>query len=286
MKNIIGTKVGMMQVFDVNGKQLAATVVSCEPNQVLEIKKNGNIKVGYLDVEKAQRKSKAYIGIFKKNGYTPKEFIKEFKNTENYKVGDFITVDAFEKGQYVDVQGTTKGHGFTGAIKRWNFKVGPLAHGAGYPHRYQGSVAFGRGGSQAQRVPKGKKMSGHYGHETVTIQNLIVLEVMKARNLILLLGAIPGPAGSVVTIKTSVKFPTKKTEYKIITKEIKEEILKENENLEDKEALHKANEQAEAAAAEAAKKEAAAKQAEAAARAKEKEAAEKAAASEAKTANK
>ena len=118
MKYIIGTKVGMMQVFDVNGKQLAATVVSCEPNVVLEIKKNNNIKVGYLDVEKKQRKTKAYNGIFTKVNTQPKEFVREFKGTEGYKVGDLISVDTFTKGQYVDVQGITKGHGFTGAIKR------------------------------------------------------------------------------------------------------------------------------------------------------------------------
>ncbi|MDE7434035.1 MAG: 50S ribosomal protein L3 [Mycoplasmoidaceae bacterium] len=118
MKYIIGTKVGMIQVFDVNGKQLAATVVSCEPNVVLELKNNKNIKVGYLDVEKPQRKNKAELGIFKKLNIKPKEFIREFQGTEGYKVGDLITVDCFEKGQYVDVQGVTKGHGFTGAIKR------------------------------------------------------------------------------------------------------------------------------------------------------------------------
>jgi large subunit ribosomal protein L3 len=148
-------------------------------------------------------------------------------------------------------------------------------------HRYQGSVAFGRGGSAPQRVPKGKKMSGQYGHEVRTIQNLVVLDVIANRNLLLVLGAIPGPAGSVVTIKSANKKVDRKKEFVIITKEIQEEILKQNENLENKEALHAANEAAEAAAKKEAEAEEARRAAEAIAREKEKELAEKAA----KTAN-
>jgi large subunit ribosomal protein L3 len=137
-------------------------------------------------------------------------------------------------------------------------------------------VAFGRGGSAPQRVPKGKKMAGHYGHETCTIQNLIVLDVIPNRDLMLILGAIPGNAGSVVTIKSSMKNIDKKKEFTIITKEIQEEILRQNENLEDKEALHAANEAAEAIAKKEAEAEEARKAAEAVAREKEKQAAEKA----------
>jgi large subunit ribosomal protein L3 len=118
-------------------------------------------------------------------------------------------------------------------------------------------------------------MSGHYGHETVTIQNLVVLDAVLKRNVLLILGAIPGPAGSIVTIKSSSKMPNKKLEYTIITKEIQEEILKQNEALEDKEALHEANLEAEAEAKKVAEKEAAEKAAEAIAREKEKEVAEK-----------
>jgi NADH dehydrogenase/NADH:ubiquinone oxidoreductase subunit G len=120
-------------------------------------------------------------------------------------------------------------------------------------------------------------MSGHYGHETVTTQNLVILDTIPKRNVILILGSIPGPTGSVVTIKTSTKMAGKKLEYTIITKEIQEEILKQNEALENKEALHEANLEAEAEAKQAAEKEAAEKAAEAIAREKEKEAAEKAA---------
>jgi large subunit ribosomal protein L3 len=143
-------------------------------------------------------------------------------------------------------------------------------------------VAFGRGGSAPQRVPKGKKMSGHYGHELVTIQNLVVVDTILKRNLILILGAIPGPVGCVVTIKTSKKMKGKKFEYQIITKELQEEILKQNENLEDKEALHAANETAQKEEEAAAKAEEAKKAAEAAAKAKAKEAEAKKAPTEVK----
>ncbi|MDR2568134.1 MAG: 50S ribosomal protein L3, partial [Mycoplasmataceae bacterium] len=191
MKYIIGTKVGMVQLFDTKGKQLATTIIHCEPNKVLEVKtadKHGKdgVKVGYLTTNE-NKANKAKKGIFKKVNSPVKQYIKTFSGVTGRNVGDEIKVDTFTKGEYVDVQGVTKGHGFTGAIKRWNFKIGPLSHGAGYVHRYQGSVAFGRGGSAPQRVPKGKKMAGQYGHETRTVQNLVVLDVMTNRNLLLVL---------------------------------------------------------------------------------------------------
>jgi large subunit ribosomal protein L3 len=129
-------------------------------------------------------------------------------------------------------------------------------------------------------------MAGQYGHEVRTIQNLIIIDVLEKRNLILILGAIPGPAGSVVQIKSSVKKPNAKKEFVIITKEIQEEILKQNENLENKEALHAANEAAEATAKKEAEAEEAKKAAEAIARAKQKEAAEKSAKASGATENK
>ncbi|MDR0739480.1 MAG: 50S ribosomal protein L3 [Mycoplasmataceae bacterium] len=290
MKYILGTKIGMVQLFDTNGKQLPTTIIHCEPNKVLEVKsttKHGHngVKVGYLTTNE-KKLNKVKLGIFTKANSSAKQYIATFSNVTGYNVGDEIKVSTFTKGEYVDVQGVTKGHGFTGAIKRWNFKIGPLSHGAGYVHRYQGSVAFGRGGSAPQRVPKGKKMAGQYGHEVRTIQNLIIIDVLEKRNLILILGAIPGPAGSVVQIKSSVKKPNAKKEFVIITKEIQEEILKQNENLENKEALHAANEAAEATAKKEAEAEEAKKAAEAIARAKQKEAAEKSAKASGATENK
>ena len=200
MKYIIGRKLGMVQVFDVNGKLLPATIVRCEPNKVIS-KKDNTITVGYQEVDE-KKLNKPQKGHFKKLGVKPYKVIAEFANAEtNLKENDVINVNAFEKGECIDVQGITKGRGYTGAIVRWNFKVGPKSHGAGFPHRYQGSIAFGRGGSQGQRVPKGKKMAGHYGHETVTIENLTVLEPVLKWDILIILGAIPGPKNGTVIMK-------------------------------------------------------------------------------------
>jgi large subunit ribosomal protein L3 len=120
-----------------------------------------------------------------------------------------------------------------------------LSHGAGYPHRYQGSLAFGRGGSSPQRVYKGKKMHGHYGHETVTMQNLSVVSIMPNDNVIIISGAIPGPEGSIITIRTSFKKGSENIKYDIVTKEIQSKIEKENLKLEDKETAKEMNEEVE-----------------------------------------
>lgn len=209
MKSLLGTKVGMTRVFAKDGKSYAATVVHVEPNQILSIRTNENdgyvaVQVGYQTVkEKSLNKPK--LGTFKKANCEPKRFIKELKRTTGYQVGDLLKADIFEKGQYIDVQAKSKGHGFTGSIKRHNYSIGPLGHGAGYPHRYVGSICGGRGGSQAQRVFKGCKLPGHYGHETVTVQNLLILEILVDQNLIIVKGAIPGPKKSLLYIKESQK---------------------------------------------------------------------------------
>lgn len=219
MKALLGTKVGMTTLFDENGTRYAATVVYVEPNQVLELKsleKNGYVatKVGYETV-KEKSLNKPQLGFFKKVKADPKRYVKELRGVEGYNVGDFIKVDAFEVGQFVDVQAHTKGHGFTGSIKRHNFSVGPLGHGAGYPHRYVGSISGGRGGSQAQRVFKGTELPGHYGHEVVTIQNQIILDIDLENNLMIIHGAIPGPDNSLVKISLSKKKADKKVEVKL-----------------------------------------------------------------------
>lgn len=229
MKMLLGKKVGMTQLFLESGKAIPVTIIHAEPNVVLENKtmeKNGYVatKVGFGDVE-AKRVNKPTMGTFKKIKQDPKKHIKEFRNVEGYNVGDKICVDVFSTGDLVDAQAITKGHGFTGAIKRWNFKVGPLGHGAGYPHRYQGSISFGRGGSQGQRVPKGKKMSGHYGHELVTIQNLTVVSVDKEKNLILVQGSVPGPNKGLVLLKTTTKAVKKIEPLKLSTGKVKESAV-------------------------------------------------------------
>ncbi|MBP5256870.1 MAG: 50S ribosomal protein L3 [Mycoplasma sp.] len=258
MKYIIGRKLGMVQVFGIDGKLFPTTVVQCKDNKVIN-KKNNSITVGFQEINE-KKLNKPQKGYFKKLGVKPYKLIAEFSNIDaSINTNDVINVNTFKKGEYVDIQGITKGRGYTGAIVRWNFKIGPMSHGSGYLHRYQGSVAFGRGGSQGQRVPKGKKMAGHYGHETVTTENLLILDLIPKYNVILILGAIPGPKNGIVIIKSSIKKPNEKKEYTIISKEIKEDILKANVALEDKEAVFEANKEAEAAEkkkeeAEAAKK--------------------------------
>lgn len=221
MKMLLGKKIGMTQLFLENGKVIPVTVISAEPNIVLEnktLEKEGYVatKVGFELIEE-KKANKPLSGTFKKLNQKPMKYIKEFRDVSGYQVGDKITVETFASGDLVDVQAISKGHGFTGAIKRWNFKVGPLGHGAGFPHRYQGSISFGRGGSQGQRVPKGKKMSGHYGHELVTIPNLTVVNVDLPKNLILIKGSVPGPKKSLVLIKTTTK-KNKKTDPVVLSK--------------------------------------------------------------------
>ncbi len=216
MKAIIGTKVGMTNLFAKNGKSYATTIIYVEPNLVLGTKtkeKDGFVatQLAYNEV-KEKSKNKPDLGQYKKINATPRHIVKQFRNVEGYNVGDLIKCDLFQKGEFVDASGITKGHGFTGSIKRHNFKVGPLGHGAGYPHRYVGSISGGRGGSQAQRVFKGTELPGHYGHENVTIQNLLILDVIPEKNLILVKGAIPGPKDSYIFLTESKKIQGKKTE--------------------------------------------------------------------------
>ncbi len=209
MKMILGKKVGMISSFTEKGEMIPVTIIHSEPNFVLETKtleKNGYVatKVGFLNCSE-KNVNKSEMGIFKKNNCEPKKHIKEFRDVSGHNVGDLIKVDTFNIGDHIDIQAISKGHGFTGAIKRWNFKCGPKSHGAGFPHRYQGSISFGRGGSQGQRVMKGKKMSGHYGQELVTIHNLTIVDIDIEKNLILIKGSMPGPKNGLVLIKSTNK---------------------------------------------------------------------------------
>lgn len=281
MRCILGKKVGMVQLFDTTGKVWPATIVHCEPNRVIQVKDKA-VKVGFDSIE-AKKLNKAQLGVFKavKSDKNYKQ-IHEFANVTGYKAGDELKVSQFKPGEYVDVQGTTRGHGFTGAIKKWNFKIGPMSHGAGYPHRYQGSIAMGRGGSQAQRVRKGQRMSGHYGNDLVTIQNLLVLYVNERDNTITIMGAIPGNVDGTVFIKNSVKKTKTVTPVEIITKANMDEVQAQNEVLQDKEAVKEANAEIDKQAAAQAEAEKKAKEAAAVAKKEEEKAAAKAAAEAAK----
>ena len=222
MKSILGTKVGMTQVFSTTGKKIPVTVIYIEPNKVLNLKtvdKNGYnaIQVGYFSVSD-KCLNKPMHGQFKKVNSEPMRFIRELRDVTNFEVGSNIDCSIFQIGEFVDIQGTTKGHGFTGSIKRHNFSMGPVGHGAGYPHRYVGSIAFGRGGSQGQRVVKGTKLPGHYGHETVTTKNLLIVDVQPENNIILVQGAVPGPKNGLLKIKSSINRSNCKCDIQIINR--------------------------------------------------------------------
>ena len=205
MKGILGRKVGMTQVFTKDGKLVPVTVVSVEPNVVTQVKTaetDGYNAIQLATVDKKEKRaSKASVGHAKKANTTPKRYLKEIRNYEGtYNLGDTISADVFTAGEYVDVTGTSKGKGTEGVIKRWNQSRGPMAHGSRY-HRGPGSM----GTMRPMRVLPGKKLPGHMGVETTTIQNLEIIEVNTAENYILVSGNIPGAKQSLVLIKSAVK---------------------------------------------------------------------------------
>ena len=210
-KSILGRKIGMTRVFDNKGILVPATAIYIEPNLVLGNKtqeKDGYTAtvVGIIDTtEKHINRPQKAMFKDESGNYHFKHTVKELRDVTGYNKFDNITLDIFNVGDVVDVQGLTKGRGTTGAIKLWNFKIGPLGHGAGYPHRYSGSIAMGRGGSQAQRVTKGKKMAGRYGHETVTIHNLEIIGLDPVTNILLIKGAVPGPSKGILKISNAIK---------------------------------------------------------------------------------
>lgn len=225
MKAIIGRKMGMTQVFATDGSIYPVTVVEVLPNVVTQVKtveKDGYaaIQVGYED-KKPSRVNKPLKGIYEKAGVTPKYELHELKGEQmlNYEVGSEIKVDIFTAGEIVDVVGTSKGHGFSGSIKRHNYSIGPKAHGSGY-HRGVGSMASV---GLIQRIVPGKKMPGHMGHERVTILNLLVVDVLPEKNAILIKGALPGPKYSIVKIRSAVKEQLRQRPLKELLKRTKEE---------------------------------------------------------------
>lgn len=207
-KAIIGKKIGMTQIFDEKGKVIPVTVVEAGPCVVTQIKTNENdgyeaIQVGFGD-QKPQRVSKPLTGHFKKADAAPKKTLKEFRldDISSYNVGDLIKADVFANGDKIDVTGTSKGKGYAGVIKRWNFQRLKETHGSGPVARHGGSNGAC---SSPSRVWKGLKMAGHLGAEKVTVQNLCVAKVDAENNLIAVKGAIPGPNGGTVVIRDSVK---------------------------------------------------------------------------------
>ena len=207
-KAIIARKVGMTQLFAEDGRMIPVTVVEAGPCPVVQVKTVENdgyaaLKLGFIETsEKALTKPE--LGQFKKAGVKPHKVLKEIRvaNAETYAVGAEIKADVFQAGERVDVSGVTKGHGFTGVIKRWNQHRLKETHGVGPVHREPGSMGAN---SSPSRVFKQKHLAGQYGVENVTIQNLEVVKVDLGRNVLLIKGAIPGPKGSIVTVSDSVK---------------------------------------------------------------------------------
>ena len=210
-KAILGTKVGMTQLFLEDGRVVPVTVVEAGPCTVVQkktVERDGYsaIQVGFKTLSESRAKklkNKPEQGHFKKAGVAATRYLREFRldDAQNYEVGQLINVDVFAKGDSVDVVGTSKGHGYTGAILSWNQHTGPMAHGSKY-HRGVGSLSAN---SDPSRVFKNKHMSGQWGHERVTVQNLEVVRVDGERNLLFVKGALPGPNGGLLMIRDSVK---------------------------------------------------------------------------------
>ena len=207
-KGIIGKKIGMTQIFDEKGNVVPVTVIEAGPCVIAQKKTVENdgyaaVQMGYGDM-KAHKVNKPMQGHFAKGDVAPKKVLREFRfeNTEAYNVGDLVKADVFAGGDHVDVSATSKGKGYAGVIKRWNFHRLKETHGSGPVARHGGSNGAN---SSPSRVFPGLKMAGHLGAEKVTVQNLAVVKVDAENNLIALKGAVPGPNGGIVVIRDSVK---------------------------------------------------------------------------------
>lgn len=207
-KAILGKKLGMTQIFDNNGLVVPVTVVEAGPCYVSQVKTIENdgysaVQLAFGDVREALI-NKPMLGTLKKAEISAKKYLKEFKldNASEYKLGDKIACDIFAEGDMVDVTGTSKGHGFSGTIAKWNFHRHRMTHGNGPVHRHVGSIGAN---TFPAKVFKGKKMAGRWGNEKVTVQNLKVVKVDADRNILLIKGAIPGAKGSLVSVKSAVK---------------------------------------------------------------------------------
>ena len=206
-KGIIGKKLGMTQIFDEVGNVIPVTLIEAGPCAVAQKKtvENDGYEALQLAFDDCREKllTAPELGHLKKAGIGAKKHLKEFRldDCSAYTVGDVVSVDTFAAGDKVDITGTTKGRGYTGAIKRWNLHKLRMTHGVGPVHRQSGSM----GVIDPARIFKNKKMAGQYGNEQVTIQNLAVVKIDAEKNLIAVKGAVPGARGSIVFIRDSVK---------------------------------------------------------------------------------
>ena len=208
MKAIIGKKVGMSQIFDENGHVIPVTVIEAGPCTVVQKKtseKEGYeaVQLGYEDVPE-RKLNKPEMGHLNKAGVSPKKYLREFnlENAAELNVGDIVKADTFKAGDFVDITGTSKGHGYQGVIKRHGAHRLKETHGSGPVHRHAGSMGSS---TDPSRIFKGKLGAGHMGVDQVTVQNLSVVKVDPELNMLVVCGAVPGPKGGLVTIKSTVK---------------------------------------------------------------------------------
>ena len=206
-KAIIGRKVGMTQIFDEVGNVIPVTIIEAGPCVVAQkktVEKDGYnaLQLGFQEV-KEKHLNKAEKGHFAAANVPMKKHLKEFRLDDcSANVGDFITVDTFAAGEKVDITGMTKGHGYSGVVKRWNCHKLRMTHGVGPVHRQPGSMGAN---SSPSRIFKNKKMAGQYGNEQVTVQNLKVVKIDSENNLIAVKGAVPGAKNGIVFVRNSVK---------------------------------------------------------------------------------
>ncbi|MXW53901.1 MAG: 50S ribosomal protein L3 [Gammaproteobacteria bacterium] len=211
---IIGIKQGMTRVFDSDGVSVPVTVIHAEPNRVSQVKREESDSYDAVQLVhgsvKEQKTSRPMQGHFDKSSVSPGDYVREFRmnglgtgdESKDPAQGDELSVNQFFEGQVVDVVGTSKGKGYAGVIKRWNFQRQDMSHGNSLAHRAPGSIG------QCQtpgKVFKGKKMAGHMGNARVTVQNLKIVRLVEDRNLILVKGAVPGPTGRQVIVRPAAK---------------------------------------------------------------------------------
>ena len=206
-KGIIGRKLGMTQLFDEKGKVIPVTVISAGPCVVVQKRtneKNGYeaVQLGFSDIPE-RKLNKPQKGVFEKVEVSFKKYLKEFRldDSASMNIGDVITADTFEVGEKVDITGITKGHGYSGAIKRWGLHRLRMTHGTGPVHRQSGSM----GVIDPAHIFKNKKMAGQYGNEQVTMLNLEIVKIDPDNNLIAVKGAVPGAKGEIVYLRSTVK---------------------------------------------------------------------------------